>query len=98
MTGLRNALPRTAVTNIAGKDRFTLLNRADRAGGLPKATVAMLGAEPDMVIPDLGNDPGQNPEFRLLHVSALHVASPRSSGRSPATAPSKRDDGGDGWP
>ncbi|QQO20303.1 AAA family ATPase [Bradyrhizobium diazoefficiens] len=57
VTGLRNAHAlRTAVTNIAGKDRvFTLLNRADRAGGLPRATmVKALGAEPDMVIPDLG--------------------------------------------
>nr|GAJ30853.1 hypothetical protein BDOA9_0100240 [Bradyrhizobium sp. DOA9] len=57
VTGLRNAHAlRTAVTNIAGKDRvFTLLNRADRAGGLPMATmVKALGAEPDMVIPDLG--------------------------------------------
>ncbi|QOZ52207.1 AAA family ATPase [Bradyrhizobium sp. CCBAU 53338] len=57
VTGLRNAHAlRTAVTNIAGKDRvFTLLNRADRAGGLPRPTmVKALGAEPDMVIPDLG--------------------------------------------
>ncbi|MBB4369416.1 pilus assembly protein CpaE [Bradyrhizobium sp. cir1] len=57
VTGLRNAHAlRTAVTNIAGKDRvFTLLNRANRAGGLPMATmVKALGAEPDMVIPDLG--------------------------------------------
>ena len=47
---------RAAVTNIAGKDRvFTLLNRANRAGGLPRATIVKaLGAEPDMVIPDLG--------------------------------------------
>ena len=38
VTGLRNAHAlRAAVTNIAGKDRvFTLLNRADRAGGLPR--------------------------------------------------------------
>jgi pilus assembly protein CpaE len=57
VTGLRNAHAlRAAVTNIAGKDRvFTLLNRADRAGGLPRATIVKaLGAEPDMVIPDLG--------------------------------------------
>jgi pilus assembly protein CpaE len=57
VTGLRNAHAlRTAVTNIAGKDRvFTLLNRADRAGGLPRAAIVnALGAEPDMVIPDLG--------------------------------------------
>ncbi|MBR0786888.1 AAA family ATPase [Bradyrhizobium iriomotense] len=57
VTGLRNAHAlRTAVTNVAGKDRvFTLLNRANRAGGLPMATmVKALGAEPDMVIPDLG--------------------------------------------
>src|SRR6188472_1993492 len=57
VTGLRNAHAlRNAVTNIAGKDRvFTLLNRANRAGGLPRATITKaLGAEPDMVIPDLG--------------------------------------------
>jgi pilus assembly protein CpaE len=57
VTGLRNAHAlRTAVMNIAGKDRvFTLLNRANRAGGLPRATIVKaLGAEPDMVIPDLG--------------------------------------------
>jgi pilus assembly protein CpaE len=57
VTGLRNAHAlRAAVTNIAGKDRvFTLLNRANRAGGLPRATIVKaLGAEPDMVIPDLG--------------------------------------------
>src|SRR3954462_14499308 len=53
VTGLRNARAlRTAVTSIAGKNRvFTLLNRADRPGGLPRATVAHgLGAEPDMII------------------------------------------------
>jgi pilus assembly protein CpaE len=57
VTGLRNTHAlRTAVTNIAGKDRvFTLLNRADRPGGLPRATIVKaLGAKPDMVIPDLG--------------------------------------------
>lgn len=57
VTGLRNAHAlRAAVTNIAGKDRvFTLLNRANRAGGLPRATIVKaLGAEPDMVVPDLG--------------------------------------------
>lgn len=57
VTGLRNARAlRAAVTGIAGQDRvFTLLNRADRAGGLPRATIVKaLGAEPDMVIPDLG--------------------------------------------
>jgi pilus assembly protein CpaE len=57
VTGLRNAHAlRAAVTGIAGRDRvFTLLNRAGRPGGLPRATIAKaLGAEPDMVIPDLG--------------------------------------------
>jgi len=57
VTGLRNARAlRNAVTNIAGKDRvFTLLNRADRPGGLPRAMITQaLGAEPDIVIPDLG--------------------------------------------
>src|SRR5262249_29857283 len=57
VTGLRNAHAlRAAVTNIAGKDRvFTLLNRANRAGGLPAATIVQaIGAKPHMVIPDLG--------------------------------------------
>ncbi|KRQ08291.1 AAA family ATPase [Bradyrhizobium manausense] len=57
VTGLRNAHAlRAAVINIAGKDRvFTLLNRADRPGGLPRAAVVKaLGAEPDMIVPDLG--------------------------------------------
>ena len=57
VTGLRNAHAlRAAVTNIAGKDRvFTLLNRAGRPGGLPRAAlVKALGAEPDIVVPDLG--------------------------------------------
>ncbi|WP_338699138.1 AAA family ATPase [Bradyrhizobium sp. 26S5] len=77
VTGLRNAHAlRTAVTNIAGKDRvFTLLNRADRAGGLPRATIVKaLGAEPDMVIPDLGKGMTQAVNLgipALKHVSAL---------------------------
>ncbi|MDT4740362.1 pilus assembly protein CpaE [Bradyrhizobium sp. WYCCWR 12699] len=57
VTGLRNAHAlRTAITNIAGKDRvFTLLNRAGRPGGLPRAAVVKaMGAEPDIVVPDLG--------------------------------------------
>lgn len=82
VTGLRNAHAlRTAVTNIAGKDRvFTLLNRAGRAGGLPKATMAKaLGAEPDMVIPDLGKGMTQAVNLgipALKHVSGLrrHLA------------------------
>ncbi|MCA6122771.1 AAA family ATPase [Bradyrhizobium sp. WSM 1704] len=82
VTGLRNAHAlRTAVTNIAGKDRvFTLLNRANRAGGLPKATIVKaLGAEPDMVIPDLGKGMTQAVNLgipALKHVSGLrrHLA------------------------
>src|SRR5437868_6769842 len=57
VTGLRNAHAlRAAVTNIAGKNRvFTLLNRANRAGGLPTATIVQsLGVKPDMMTPDLG--------------------------------------------
>lgn len=82
VTGLRNAHAlRNAVTNIAGKDRvFTLLNRADRAGGLPKETIVKaLGAEPDMVIPDLGKGMTQAVNLgipALKHVSGLrrHLA------------------------
>ncbi|MBR1200942.1 AAA family ATPase [Bradyrhizobium sp. AUGA SZCCT0240] len=82
VTGLRNAHAlRNAVTNIAGKDRvFTLLNRADRPGGLPRATIVKaLGAEPDMVIPDLGKGMTQAVNLgipALKHVSKLrrHLA------------------------
>jgi pilus assembly protein CpaE len=82
VTGLRNAHAlRAAVTNIAGKDRvFTLLNRADRPGGLPRATIVKaLGAEPDMVIPDLGKGMTQAVNLgipALKHVSGLrrHLA------------------------
>ena len=82
VTGLRNAHAlRTAVTNIAGKDRvFTLLNHANRAGGLPKATIdKALGAEPDMMIPDLGKRMTEAVNLgipALKHVSGLrrHLA------------------------
>jgi pilus assembly protein CpaE len=82
VTGLRNAHAlRAAVTNIAGKDRvFTLLNRANRAGGLPRAMIVKaLGAEPDMVIPDLGKGMTQAVNLgipALKHVSGLrrHLA------------------------
>jgi pilus assembly protein CpaE len=42
---------------ISGKNRmFTILNRADRAGGLPLETIVKgLEATPDMIIPDLGS-------------------------------------------
>ncbi|WP_338824214.1 AAA family ATPase [Bradyrhizobium septentrionale] len=77
VTGLRNAHAlRNAVTNIAGKDRvFTLLNRANRPGGLPRATIVKaLGAEPDMVIPDLGKGMTQAVNLgipALKHVKGL---------------------------
>lgn len=82
VTGLRNAYAlRGAVTNIAGTDRvFTLLNRANRAGGLPRATIVKaLGAEPDMVIPDLGKGMTQAVNLgipALRHVPGLrrHLA------------------------
>jgi pilus assembly protein CpaE len=82
VTGLRNAHAlRAAVTNIAGKDRvFTLLNRANRPGGLPRATIVKaLGAAPDMVIPDLGKGMTQAVNLgipALKHVSGLrrHLA------------------------
>ncbi|WP_456770116.1 AAA family ATPase [Bradyrhizobium sp. USDA 4448] len=82
VTGLRNAHAlRNAVTNVAGKDRvFTLLNRAGRPGGLPRASVVKaLGAEPDMVIPDLGKGMTQAVNLgipALKHVRGLrrHLA------------------------
>jgi pilus assembly protein CpaE len=58
VTGLRNAKAlRKAVSLISGKNRmFTVLNRADRAGGLPLETIVKgLEARPDMIIPDLGS-------------------------------------------
>lgn len=57
VTGLRNACAlRDAVSNIAGKNRmFTVLNRANRPGGLAVASVKQgLGSMPDIIIPDLG--------------------------------------------
>ena len=57
VTGLRNAHGlRAAVVGIAGANRvFTVLNRANRPGGLPTPTIVKgLGAHPDMIIPDLG--------------------------------------------
>jgi pilus assembly protein CpaE len=57
VTGLRNANAlRNAVTSISGKNRvFTVLNRANRAGGLSLASVTKgLQSAPDIVIPDLG--------------------------------------------
>jgi pilus assembly protein CpaE len=82
VTGLRNAHAlRNAVTSIAGKDRvFTLLNRADRAGGLPRGIIVKaLGAEPDMLIPDLGKGMTQAVNLgipALKHVKGLrrHLA------------------------
>ncbi|WP_262049132.1 CpaE family protein [Bradyrhizobium sp. Bra78] len=82
VTGLRNTHAlRSAVNNIAGKDRvFTLLNRANRAGGLPRATIVKaLGSEPDMVIPDLGKGMTQAVNLgipALRHVKGLrrHLA------------------------
>ena len=60
VTGLRNAPLRYArsMPSLVAPARikvFTLLNRANRAGGLPmrRSTRAWAGA-PDMVIPDLG--------------------------------------------
>lgn len=57
VTGLRNANSlRTLVSGVVGKNRvFTLLNRANRPGGLPITTITTaLGGKPDMVVPDLG--------------------------------------------
>jgi pilus assembly protein CpaE len=72
VTGLRNAHAlREAVTKIAGKNRvFTLLNRANRAGGLPmEAIVKGLGGQPDMMIPDLGR---RMTEAVNLGIPAVH--------------------------
>jgi pilus assembly protein CpaE len=57
VTGLRNAVGlRELIGKISGANRvFTVLNRADRPGGLSRAAIAKgLGAPPDIVIPDLG--------------------------------------------
>lgn len=58
VTGLRNARElHEAIASVAGKNNrvFTVLNRANRAGGLPMdSIVGGLGQKPDMVIPDLG--------------------------------------------
>lgn len=57
VTGLRNAAAlRKMALSIAGANRvYTILNRADRPGGLSRAIVEKgLGAVPDLIIPDLG--------------------------------------------
>lgn len=57
VTGLRNAVGlRELISKIAGANRmFTVLNRADRPGGLSRALITQgLGAPPDIIIPDLG--------------------------------------------
>jgi pilus assembly protein CpaE len=57
VTGLRNAHAlRKVVTGIAGQNRvFTVLNRANRPGGLATKSITKgLGSTPDIVIPDLG--------------------------------------------
>ena len=57
VTGLRNANAlRAALAKIAGENRvLTLLNRANRPGGLPTESIVKgLGGKPDLVIPDLG--------------------------------------------
>lgn len=72
VTGLRNAnILRQIVSGIAGKNKvFTVLNRANRPGGLPTASVVKgLGAEPDMMIPDLGKGMTQAVN---LGIPALH--------------------------
>ena len=80
VTGLRNAHAlRAAVTNIAGKNRvFTVLNRANRAGGLPTATIVKaLGGKPDMIIPDLGKGMTQAVNLgvpALRHVPGLQTS------------------------
>jgi pilus assembly protein CpaE len=72
VTGIRNAaILRQIVTGIAGKNKvFTVLNRSNRRGGLPLPSIAKgLGADPDLVIPDLGKGMTQAVN---LGVPALH--------------------------
>jgi pilus assembly protein CpaE len=57
VTGLRNAVGlRELISRVAGANRmFTVLNRAERPGGLSRELIAKgLGGPPDIVIPDLG--------------------------------------------
>lgn len=72
VTGLRNARGlRTMVTDIVGENRvFTVLNRADRKGGLTMPLIVKgLGATPDIIIPDLGK---RMTEAVNLGVPAVH--------------------------
>ncbi len=72
VTGLRNAHALcAALTTISGKNRvFTLVNRANRAGGLPAETIVkVMGGKPDMEIPDLGRGMTQAVN---LGIPALH--------------------------
>jgi pilus assembly protein CpaE len=80
VTGLRNANAlRTLVTGIAGKNRvFTVLNRANRPGGLPIGTITTaLGGRPDMIIPELGK--GMTEAVNLGIPALRHVPKLRAS-------------------
>jgi pilus assembly protein CpaE len=72
VTGLRNACSLRALAHgIVGSNRvFTVLNRADRSGGLSLPIIRKgLGTAPDLVIPDLGK---RMTEAVNLGVPALH--------------------------
>jgi pilus assembly protein CpaE len=74
VTGLRNANAlRVALAKIAGENRvLTLLNRADRAGGLPTESIVKgLGGKPDLTIPDLGK--GMTEAINLGIPALYHV-------------------------
>jgi pilus assembly protein CpaE len=74
VTGLRNANAlRAVLAKIAGENRvLTLLNRADRAGGLPTESIVKgLGGKPDLVIPDLGK--GMTQAINLGIPALYHV-------------------------
>jgi pilus assembly protein CpaE len=74
VTGLRNAKAlRAVLAKIAGENRvLTLLNRANRAGGLPiESIVKGLGGKPDLVIPDLGK--GMTEAINLGIPALTHV-------------------------
>ena len=77
VTGLRNAHGlRAAVNDIAGENRvFTVLNRANRPGGLPTPTIVKgLGAQPDIVIPDLGKGMTQAVNLGVPALERVHWA------------------------
>ena len=98
VTGLRNANAlRVVLAKIAGENRvFTLLNRANRAGGLPTESIVKgLGGRPDLVIPDLGK--GMTEAINLGIPALYHVPKMRRHLAPIVREIAAVEDEGKGW-